>query len=83
MNGLEVLRKLKADPATSQIPVIVLTNVSEMRISEDAISQGANMYLIKSDTEPDAAVDMVRDMLSKYGSDTTTDSSAATPTPTA
>jgi len=79
MNGLEVLRRLKADSTTSQIPVIALTNVSELRITEDALSLGANLYLSKSDTEPDNAVQIVRDMLSKYGSGTAT---APSPVPT-
>lgn len=81
MNGLEVLSKLKASPSTNQIPVIALTNISEMRISEEAISRGAAMYLIKSDTEPDKAVSIVRDLLSKYGSNATTNPSEA-PDPT-
>lgn len=65
MNGLEVLVKLKADPATNPIPVIMLTNVSEFQIMNHATAEGATRYIVKSDTEPQGLVDMVRGMLAK------------------
>lgn len=63
INGLEVLEKIKADPATSHIPVIVMSNYSELSISTRAIQLGADQYLIKSDTDPSNAVEIVRKTL--------------------
>ncbi|HYL13402.1 MAG TPA: response regulator [Terriglobales bacterium] len=55
--GPEVLRTLKKDPATSIIPVVVLTVLSEKN-KKKLLSQGAAAYLEKSDKllENDAAI---------------------------
>jgi DNA-binding response OmpR family regulator len=63
MNGIEFLTKLKADTTTQNIPVIVLTNVSDMNITNMAISKGAALCLIKSQTEPDDVVAKVKGVL--------------------
>jgi two-component system response regulator len=47
MNGLEALKAIKADPTLSDIPVVMMTGVSDeaqMRIAAEA---GANSYTIK------------------------------------
>ena len=48
MSGLDVLRALKQDASTKNIPVIVLTGLSE-RNKEKLLSEGAAAYLEKSD----------------------------------
>lgn len=63
VNGLEVLEKLKADAATSSIPVIVMSNYSELNITNQANQLGASYYLVKSDVEPSTVVQTVRDIL--------------------
>lgn len=65
MNGVELLEKLKEDPKTTDIPVIMLTNLSNMQITQDALSKGALFYIVKSETEPDRLVQIVRDTLNK------------------
>jgi CheY-like chemotaxis protein len=47
LSGPEVLRKLKESPATSSIPVIVLTSLSQ-RNEEKLIQEGAAAYFEKS-----------------------------------
>ena len=47
-SGFEVLRKLKEDDATKDIPVIVLTNLEAMEDIEKALSLGATTYLVKA-----------------------------------
>lgn len=47
MSGFEVLKKLKEEPKTSQIPVIMLTGVSEREKIQEALSSGIDYYLIK------------------------------------
>ena len=47
-NGFEVLGELKKDPATRQIPVIVLTNLEGSEDIERALSLGATTYLVKA-----------------------------------
>jgi CheY-like chemotaxis protein len=65
MNGLEVLSKLKADAATSSIPVIVLTNIADMNVDNLATSKGAVQYIIKSQTEPAEIITLIKGVLAK------------------
>lgn len=50
LSGLDVLRKLKECPATSAIPVIVLTSLSQ-RNEEKLIQEGAVAYFEKSNLD--------------------------------
>jgi len=52
ISGPDVLRALKANPATMDIPVIVLTSLSQ-RNEEKLLSEGAAAYLEKSTLELD------------------------------
>jgi CheY-like chemotaxis protein len=65
MNGLEMLSKVKADPATQAIPVVVLTNIADMNITQMALSKGAALCIIKSQTEPADVIGSVKAVLAK------------------
>ena len=47
VDGLEVLRRLKADERTKAIPVVVLTSSREEPDIERAYALGANSYIVK------------------------------------
>jgi two-component system response regulator len=47
VNGLEVLRRIKSDPALQTIPVVVVTSSAEDPDMEAAYNLGANGYVIK------------------------------------
>lgn len=47
VDGLEVLRKIKADERTKTIPVVVLTSSREEPDIERAYAPGANSYIVK------------------------------------
>jgi len=47
LNGFEVLKKLKEDPQTKEIPVIILTNLERMSDIDKALELGATTYLVK------------------------------------
>jgi CheY-like chemotaxis protein len=47
LDGLEVLRQIKADPHTRSIPVVVLTTSREDRDIEICYALGANSYIVK------------------------------------
>lgn len=49
MDGLMVLDKLREDGWGKNVPVIVLTNLSNAEDMENAIKRGARGYLVKSD----------------------------------
>jgi len=48
MHGFEVLKKLKEEPETKEIPVIVLTNLEGMEDVGQAVKLGAAAYLVKA-----------------------------------
>ncbi len=47
IDGLEVLRRLRADPRTHFVPVVILTSSMEQSDIIEAYSLGANSYLRK------------------------------------
>ena len=47
VDGLEVLRKLKADERTKMIPVVVLTSSKEDRDMIESYKLGVNSYIVK------------------------------------
>lgn len=69
MNGLDTLEKLKADPATKSIPVIMLTNLAGQQDAEAALAKGAVKYIIKSEHEPKQIADMVKEIVAGYTRD--------------
>jgi two-component system, response regulator len=47
VDGLEVLRRVKADPRTRVIPVVVLTSSREERDVVESYHLGVNSYIVK------------------------------------
>ncbi|HXG72461.1 MAG TPA: response regulator [Gemmatimonadaceae bacterium] len=48
MPGIEVLRALKADPATRGIPVVILSNSSRDEDKQEAVQLGVVGYYVKA-----------------------------------
>jgi CheY-like chemotaxis protein len=59
VDGLEVLRQLKADPTTDQVPVIVLTTTDDPREVQRCYELGCNCYVLKP-VDYDRFVEAVR-----------------------
>lgn len=47
IDGLEVLKRIKDDPRTQSIPVVVLTSSKEQRDLVDSYKLGVNSYIVK------------------------------------
>jgi len=47
VDGLDLVRKYRLDPATTSIPIIVLSTKEEATIKREAFTAGANDYLVK------------------------------------
>ena len=47
VNGLEVLRRIRAEPQTKRLPVVVLTSSNEEKDLMDSYDLGANSYIRK------------------------------------
>lgn len=59
LDGFTVLERLRADPATAWIPVIILSNFAEPELRERGLRLGALEFLVKADTPPAALSDRV------------------------
>jgi len=61
--GFEVLKQLKKEEETKDIPVIVLTNLEEVKDVEKAMELGATSYLVKANYSLKEVVDKVKTAL--------------------
>ncbi len=61
MNGIDALKKMKASPITSAIPVIMVTSESEKGHILEAVKAGATNYVVKPFT-----LDVIREKLAPF-----------------
>lgn len=47
MSGIEFLSRVKRNPITARIPVVLCTSVSEQNSVQEAVSLGINSYILK------------------------------------
>lgn len=60
LGGIDVLKELKKDTMTKDISIIVLTNLKEDAVIQDALKLGASAFLVKADYTPAQITDTVR-----------------------
>jgi CheY-like chemotaxis protein len=65
MQGFEVLRALKADPATAAIPVIILSNLGQDSDVKQAMEAGAAGYFVKANLSLQDLVKRVGELIGK------------------
>lgn len=65
INGLDVLKRLREQEDTSQIPVIVLTALIQDREKMESITRGADDYIVKSETMPGDVIMKIHAVLEK------------------
>ncbi len=65
MNGFDVLRALKGDPATSLIPVIVLSNLGDQNDVVTARELGAVGYWVKASVGLEELVERIQSLLAE------------------
>jgi len=63
VDGLEVLRRLRAADKTRNIPVIILSNYDEQDLVARGLHLGAHEYLIKARTTPSSLSEGIEDWL--------------------
>ncbi|MCX6786121.1 MAG: response regulator [Candidatus Komeilibacteria bacterium] len=64
-NGIDILKNLKTNEKTKNIPVIVFSNFAKKETIEQALTLGAVDYIIKSKVVPSEIVKKVAETLSK------------------
>lgn len=66
LNGLQVLKELsKVTPKSANKMIILLTNLAQDPIVQEALQLGASSYLIKTDITPDKLLEEVKKHVSK------------------
>lgn len=62
-SGLDLLKDLKADAATKDIPVLLFSNAYQKEFEKQGLELGAKEYLLKSKLLPNEVVEKVRKYL--------------------
>jgi len=63
VNGFDVLAKIKADPTTKDIPVVVFSNLGQREDIEKARGLGAIDFLVKANFTLDDVVAKIKEIL--------------------
>jgi DNA-binding response OmpR family regulator len=64
-HGLEVLKKIRSNSTTKNIPVLALTSLKEIKDVQQAINLGANYYSVKGTDSPQKIVNMIYKLLKR------------------
>lgn len=62
-DGYQVLREIKANAGTKDIPVVILSNLESLDHVDYALRLGASAYLSKANHQPKDIVDRVENIL--------------------
>ena len=65
IDGFSVLKMIKKNEALKNLPVILLTNLSQKENIERGFELGATSYIIKAHFTPSEVVDKVKEALNK------------------
>lgn len=68
MDGISALKEIKAKPETKDIPVVILTNLSDYDKVSDALSLGAMDYLVKANYRLEELVSKIKTVLERKAS---------------
>lgn len=63
LDGIEVLKSVKANSNVQSKPVILLTNLDKDEIVQECLKVGAESYLVKSNITPNVLVDTINQYL--------------------
>jgi len=66
VNGYEALASIKSDPATKDVPVIILSALMRDVNKSKAVESGADDYIIKSEAMPADVIGKIEAVLKKY-----------------
>jgi CheY-like chemotaxis protein len=64
-SGLDVLERLRQDPLTASLRIVIFTNYNEPDMVDRSARAGAAHFLVKVETTPARVVEVVSDLLAK------------------
>lgn len=65
INGFDVLNIVKSSPETKNIPVIILTALSQENHKQKGIADGASDYIVKSEVMPKEVVEKIEKVIAQ------------------
>ena len=65
IDGFSVLKTIKRNPELKEIPIVLLTNLSQKENVERGFELGADSYIIKAHFTPSEVVKKIKDILEK------------------
>jgi CheY-like chemotaxis protein len=65
MDGLQMLEKLRHDEWGNNVPVVLLTNISDMQKIDEAQKLGIQEYMLKAEWKMAQIVDRVKEIINK------------------
>lgn len=65
LHGLEVLKKIRTNEMTKDIPVLILSNIKDMQDVHKALNLGINYYGYKGNDSPQKILSMIQKILNK------------------
>ena len=63
IDGINVLKKLKENPQTKKIPVVLLTNLGQESVIKAAFEIGAQGYILKMSVTPYEMVEKIKQFI--------------------
>ena len=63
MDGFELLKEIKANPAWSGLPVILVSSLADDKIVRKGLSLGADSYIVKKDFEHQELIETIQQFL--------------------
>lgn len=66
MDGFDVLKTIKGNPELKEVPVVLLTNLSQKENVERGFELGADSYIIKAHFTPSEVVEKIKGILKKH-----------------
>lgn len=69
LNGLEILKQIKQNTSSQNIPVIMLTNLGQDEVIKQGFALGAQGYFIKASYTPDQIAHEVKNILARNTQD--------------
>ena len=81
LNGVDVLKYIRSNPAFKTTPVIILSNAQMSRLAQEAATIGAERALLKSSCTPGQLIKVINDLLSGNAFDGDPSQRLAVPAP--
>ena len=65
LSGLDLLSKLREDPKGKDVPVIILTNLTQQKEAQKALDLGAKEFMVKANLTPSQVVEKIKKYLNE------------------